>query len=42
MTDNIFYIYVVVYTLALISKIMKVFTTTITTASLYDIPLFYY
>ena len=31
-----------IFTLALISKIMKVFTTTTTTTSLYDIPLFYY
>ena len=31
-----------IFTLTLISKIMKVFTTTTTTTSLYDTPLFYY
>ena len=31
-----------IFTLTLISKTMKVFTTTTTTTSLYDIPLFYY
>ena len=31
-----------IFTLTLISKVMKVFTTTTTTTSLYDIPLFYY
>ena len=31
-----------IFTLTLISKIMKVFTATTTTTSLYDIPLFYY